>query len=152
MSRKKDCFTVFKVKVTMRAHIIKMPLSAISSEPLILFAATRNLMVLFLISRSWQSFKISVNVCQSYTFCATDLYQPDWVCRCTTTNIARPSENKVGIFLCSISLSLVGNLGRLTRVRHSSCKSSATHSYQWVVPITIFVCPDNSLAASTWDF
>ena len=30
------------------------------------------------------------------------------------------------------SLSLAGNAGRLTRVRHSSRKSSATHSYQCV--------------------
>ena len=34
--------------------------------------------------------------------------------------------------LLSSSLSLVGNSGRLTWVRHSGCKSSATQSYQCV--------------------
>ena len=32
----------------------------------------------------------------------------------------------------STSLSLVGNLGGLTQVRHSSCKRNTTHSYQCV--------------------
>ena len=37
------------------------------------------------------------------------------------------------IIICFITLlSLAGNSGRLTRVRHSSRKSSATHSYQCV--------------------
>ena len=36
------------------------------------------------------------------------------------------------VFLSITSLSFAGNLGRLTWVRHSSRKSSATHSYQRV--------------------
>ena len=37
------------------------------------------------------------------------------------------------VVVFSTSLSAVGNSGRLTCIRHSSCKkSSATHSYQWV--------------------
>ena len=36
------------------------------------------------------------------------------------------------IFFLTASLPLAGNSGRLTWVRHNSCKSSATHSYQCV--------------------
>ena len=35
-------------------------------------------------------------------------------------------------FFLSALLSLAGNSGHLTRVRHSSCRNSATHSYQCV--------------------
>ena len=35
-------------------------------------------------------------------------------------------------FTCSSPLSLVENVGRLTWVWHNSCKSSATHFYQYV--------------------
>ena len=49
----------------------------------------------------------------------------------------------------TISLSLAGNSGHLTWVRHSSRKSSAT------IPISvccIFMCANNGMAASVWDF
>ena len=47
-------------------------------------------------------------------------------------------------FLCT-SLSLAGNWGCLTRVRLSSRRGSATHSYQCV---QYFACPNNGMAAS----
>ena len=53
-------------------------------------------------------------------------------------------------YIYSTSLSLVGNSGGLTWVRHNSRKSSATHSYQCVY--RIFVCPNNGMAARVWDF
>ena len=49
----------------------------------------------------------------------------------------------------STSLSLAGNSGWFTRVRHSSPKCITTHSYQYV---QLFVCPNNGMAASVWDF
>ena len=55
----------------------------------------------------------------------------------------------LSFFLYSISLSLVWILGHLTWVRHSSCKSGATHSCQCV---PCFLCPNNGMAASVWDF
>ena len=55
-----------------------------------------------------------------------------------------------GLFVSSSTcLSLAGNAARLTWVRHSSRKSSVTHSYQCVY---ICACPNNGMAASVWDF
>ena len=79
------------------------------------------------------------------------------------------------LFGFSTSLSLAGNLEHLTQVRHSSLKSSATHScqcvqYFWVsrqfgspypgkahprqgqrYPVcSVFECSDNGMAASVW--
>ena len=59
---------------------------------------------------------------------------------------AKASEREMS----SHSLSLVRNSGHRTWVRHSSRKSSATHSYQCVCGI--FVRPGNGMAASVWDF
>ena len=61
----------------------------------------------------------------------------------------------VCLFLFSITffvllLSLMGTSGRLTWIRHSSRKSSATHSYRYVY--SIFVSPDNGMAASVLHF
>ena len=50
-------------------------------------------------------------------------------------------------------ISLAGNSGLLTRVRHSrrsSRKSSATHSYQCVQYVRLF--KQWYMAASVWDF
>ena len=48
------------------------------------------------------------------------------------------------------TLSLAGNSGRLTWVKHSSRKSRVTYCYSNCV-CSIFVCPHNGLAASVWD-
>ena len=48
------------------------------------------------------------------------------------------------------SLSLAENSGHLTWVRHSSCKRAAL-----AIPVSVcsvFLCPNNGMAASVWDF
>ena len=52
----------------------------------------------------------------------------------------------------STALSLAGNSGFLTWLRHSSRKSSATHSSRSVCAVCSSVCPNDGVAASVSGF
>ena len=59
-------------------------------------------------------------------------------------------ESVLFVLVFCTPLSRVRNSGHLIWVRHGSCRTSATHSCQCVC--AIFLCPDNGITASVWNF